>query len=157
MADIDFLDSARREEARLVRRLAAIRTLIADYSGAEPLPRHGLGVIGASDNRQPAVPTQTRQPRSNSNGSEIGRIAEAFLTAKGARADSTEITEEVLCQGVPVGGVNKGKVVSSYLSSSDKFDNIRGQGYGLRIWSQNQTHKENEPSSGDAVGSDAGT
>ena len=131
---------ARREEARLLRKLDAIRHVIASYDEAQTDRVPSLSA-------QPVV-RQTK-PRAQSQASDVVRIAEVFLASIKRRAQSTEISAELERRGVSIGGKSPSSVVSSYLSNSDKFDNVRGVGYGLTAW------KENEPISGSAVGSDA--
>jgi hypothetical protein len=125
----DFIESALREEARLKRRLAAVQALIADYrtDGLRDRP---------SDVGDVRVQTQVRQrtARTNSKAAAVMRIAEEYLLTTHKRAPSTELYEEIKRHGVEIPGQKPEGVVASYLSNSDKFDNVRGQGYGLTIW-----------------------
>jgi hypothetical protein len=148
----EFIESALREETRLKRRLLAVQAVIANYR---------------EDNRQtppddvsshpPSGPLRTRTSRSQSNASSVIRIAEEHLMQVQRRAPSTELYDEIKRRGIEIPGQNPTGIVASYLSNSDKFDNVRGQGYGLAIWNsaRERVHKENEPISDSAVGSDA--
>ena len=125
----DFLNSALREEARLVRHLAAVRAVIADYRSESA--QH-VGNQSKAANNAPAKPRVARQ---ESMASQVIRISEEFLGRIERRARSTEIYSEMKQLGVEIDATNPAAVVSSYLSSSVKFDNVRGQGYGLTAWS----------------------
>jgi hypothetical protein len=67
----------------------------------------------------------------------------AYIRQKNARAPSGEILEALMKQGITVGGKSPSATVSSYLSHSALFDNVRGQGYGLVEWSQSKTETPN--------------
>jgi hypothetical protein len=151
----NFLESALREEARLVRRLAVVRAVIADYRGSDS---GGQSTVTNAMVRPP-VQAVSRATRAESQSATVVRIAEEFLSTARRRAPSAEIYSEIAGRGIVIPGQKPDSVVSSYLSSSPKFDNVRGQGYGLSIWNSARpqpadAHKENEPSSGFAVGSD---
>jgi hypothetical protein len=69
----------------------------------------------------------------------------AYIRQKSARAPSGEILKALTEQGIAVGGQNPSATVSSYLSHSTLFDNLRGQGYGLVEWrSQTETPNSSE-------------
>lgn len=126
----DFLDSALREEARLVRRLAAVRAVIADYRGESIVAGDGA----RDEHNAPTTPPKPRVPRQESVASQVIKVSEEFLTKVGRRAQSAEIYGEMRRLGMEIHATNPAAIVSSYLSSSPKFDNIRGQGYGLATW-----------------------
>ena len=141
--DDNFLKSALREEARLVRRLAAVRALIADYRG-EPqvtVERVHSGEPLRETARHYVAPRRVPP----SKASQVTKIAEDLLTSLNRRAKSAEIFNQVKLMGVELQGVNPESVVSSYLSSSDKFDNVRGEGYGLKIWNIGRNVDEAPP------------
>jgi hypothetical protein len=151
----DFLDSAIREEARLLRRLAAVRAVIADYRGIDS----GNPATATDAVVRPRIEAPSRTTRAESQAATVIRIAEEFLSTARRRAPSSEIYSEIAGRGIVIPGQKPDSVVSSYLSSSPKFDNVRGQGYGLTIWNSERPqladpHKENEPISDSAVGSD---
>ena len=58
-----------------------------------------------------------------------------FLRRKGARADSAEIQKELVRSGVLEDGPRDRSRITSYLGRAKAvFDNVRGEGYGLREW-----------------------
>jgi hypothetical protein len=151
----NFLESALREEARLVRRLAVVRAVIADYRGSGS----GEPPTVTDAKVRPPIQVVSRATRAESQAARVLRIAEEFLSTARRRAPSAEIYSEIAGRGIVIPGHKPDSVVASYLSSSPKFDNVRGQGYGLSIWNSARPHpadarKENEPSSDSAVGSD---
>jgi hypothetical protein len=58
-----------------------------------------------------------------------------FLRRKGARADSAEIQKELVRSGILEDGPRDRSRITSYLGRAKAmFDNVRGEGYGLREW-----------------------
>jgi hypothetical protein len=58
-----------------------------------------------------------------------------YLRRKGARADSAEIQEELVRSGILEDGPRDRSRITSYLGRAKAlFDNVRGEGYGLREW-----------------------
>ena len=58
-----------------------------------------------------------------------------FLRRKGARADSAEIQGELVRCGILEEGPRDRSRIASYLGRAKAmFDNVRGEGYGLREW-----------------------
>ena len=58
-----------------------------------------------------------------------------FLRRKGARAESAEIQEELVRCGILEDGPRDRSRITSYLGRAKAmFDNVRGEGYGLRDW-----------------------
>jgi hypothetical protein len=58
-----------------------------------------------------------------------------YLRRKGARADSAEIQEELVRSGILEDGPRDRSRITSYLGrAKTMFDNVRGEGYGLREW-----------------------
>ncbi|MGC2199233.1 MAG: hypothetical protein WA633_03665 [Stellaceae bacterium] len=58
-----------------------------------------------------------------------------FLRRKGARADSVEIQGELVRCGILEDGPRDRSRITSYLGRAKAmFDNVRGEGYGLREW-----------------------
>lgn len=58
-----------------------------------------------------------------------------FLRRKGARADSAQIQEELVRCGILQEGPRDRSRITSYLGRAKAiFDNVRGEGYGLREW-----------------------
>lgn len=64
------------------------------------------------------------------------RSTEEFLRENQKRAKSSEIANNLMKQGISIGGKHKGSRVSSYLSAARSiFDNNRQEGgYGLVEW-----------------------
>ncbi len=92
--------------------------------------------------------------RSTSNAAVVCKIAEDFLRQHGRRAESSVIWEQVKRQNVDIAGEKPVSVVASYLSNSRIFDNVRGQGYGLREWNSTKTLPANaEHQAAEEVGS----
>jgi hypothetical protein len=58
-----------------------------------------------------------------------------FLRRKGARADSAEIQKELVRCGILEDVPRDRSRITSYLGRAKAtFDNVRGEGYGLREW-----------------------
>jgi hypothetical protein len=58
-----------------------------------------------------------------------------YLRRKGARADSAEIQKELARSGILEDGPRDRSRITSYLGRAKAmFDNVRGEGYGLREW-----------------------
>lgn len=58
-----------------------------------------------------------------------------FLRRKGTRANSAEIQEELVRSGILENGPRDRSRITSYLGRAKAiFDNVRGEGYGLREW-----------------------
>jgi hypothetical protein len=58
-----------------------------------------------------------------------------YLRRKGARADSAEIQKELVRSGILEDGPRDRSRITSYLGRAKAmFDNVRGEGYGLREW-----------------------
>jgi hypothetical protein len=58
-----------------------------------------------------------------------------FLRQKGARADSAEIQKELVRSGILEDGPRDRSRITTYLGrAKTMFDNVRGEGYGLREW-----------------------
>ncbi len=83
-------------------------------------------------------------------GSMTATIVEAtarYLRHKGARAQSPEILTALRAQGI------EAKLdITSCLSHSHLFDNIKGQGYGLVEWSTEHDQESETPNSGELSG-----
>lgn len=141
------------------RRLEAVRNSIKALAEA-----YGTGSVPATNDvvaqptPKPPIPTWRGGSRPSSVASNVVKIAEEAMRTTGKRLNSREVYELVVQHGVVVDGKKPSSVVSSILSHRELFVNTyddRGSGYGLREWSDPVAHKENEPSSSHAVGSDA--
>ena len=129
-----FLSEARREEQRLAAelqanstfvRLEAVRNLIAAYAP----------VMMSTDGTMMEPSKAEQQTPVSSPASEIIEAAEAYLATKGQRAQTAEILNALLANGLVVGGQKPGNTLSSYLSNTkSRFNHERGKGYGLASW-----------------------
>jgi len=161
----DILAPLLAEQARLedelrhipvFRRLEAIRTSIASLRAAYGEP--AADKTPTNPMSQPVIAIRKRF--AGGVTARVIGIAEAAMRSTGRRYRSPEILKMALQEGVSVKGAKPVAVISSILSHDELFDNAfdgRGQGYGLREWTQKvvPVHEENEPSSGSAVGPDA--
>jgi hypothetical protein len=97
-----------------------------------------------STQQQPNVEkTNSRQSfKPGTQAETILMASAAYIRQRNARAPSGEILKALTEQGIAVGGQNPSATISSYLSHSALFDNIRGQGYGLVEW-QSKTETPN--------------
>ncbi|MCB4822694.1 hypothetical protein [Roseicella aerolata] len=138
--------TAELEALPLMRKLKAVQAVIAAYEGhAEPakrsllVPQHGITGVGRAQHAF-GVSTFTASSRRESSADTIRAAAADYLREKGARAETPEIVTAIEGRGVCIPSSNKIGVVSSYLSSAKGiFDNQRGQGYGLKEWSEAQS------------------
>src|SRR5271156_190081 len=91
-------------------------------------------------NRQPAPQQQPvdRPAPFTRTGKGMNAVIEAsadFLRRKGTRADSAEIQGELVQRGILEEGPRDRSRITSYLGRAKAmFDNVRGEGYGLREW-----------------------
>jgi hypothetical protein len=81
-----------------------------------------------------------------SASAQIEEFAIRYIRAKGARAQAPEIVDAMQGQGMNF----RADTVSSNLSHSPIFDNVRGEGYGLAEW-KDRTPTET-PNSGQLFG-----
>ena len=155
----DLLRSAHAEEQRLLnelqrlplyRKLEAVRSLISTYadtnSSVVPLV---------------AKPTVTPTHRKGSRAFRVSEAAQAYLQRVHHRAQSAEILSVLQGDGFEFTTEKPQAELSSILSHSELFDNIRGQGYGLVEWAQKgaepsianipQPQHESEPGSQDTA------
>ena len=131
-----LLRAAQIEEAALLvelRRnvafckLEAVRSVIAAYGGADRLAP-AAGVVST------LTPPPRPFERSGSQTGALTRAAAAYLSKVGRRAQVTEILPVLQAEGHVVGGKKPDGTLSSALSHSELFDNVRGKGYGLAEW-----------------------
>ncbi len=129
------------------------RSPIASFAAYLTEMEEFVGVGGGRWAVRSGVDTPKKPPRKliyeHIPGSDSARIVEftaGYLRKKGSRAQAPEIIEAMRAEGVnfSVGAV------SSNLSHSALFDNVRGEGYGLREWSHSP--KTEAPNSGELFG-----
>lgn len=140
----DILQAARQEEERLLdelrpfpqfRKLEAVRALIATYlEGSPPKPLQAAPA-NATQKRRSSIPLSAA----------VVHAARMYLEAAARRAESAEIAEAVQRAGVEIDSSRGASIVSSYLSQSPVFDNVRGQGYGLSEWSKKEATGNGHP------------
>lgn len=118
---------AELEKSPVYRQLQAVEKFIADYRTLEraaPQPLVGNIAKAAKYGRQGSV------------SATVIEAAEAYLRQVGRRAMSGEIMTAI-SDRVTVPGKTPTSTLSSYLSTSDLFDNVKGEGYGLKEWRTN--------------------
>ena len=97
---------------------------VASSSAARPEPA----------SRAPAAPRPLFVPSPTGMRAVIDAAAE-YLREKGDRADSAEIEGALIEKGILKGGPADRSKVTSYLGrTKNVFDNVKGQGYGLKEW-----------------------
>jgi hypothetical protein len=85
--------------------------------------------------RQSAVAGPAPFTRTERGMNAVIEASADFLRRKGARADSAEIQEELVRCGILEEGPRDRSRITSYLGRAKAmFDNVRGEGYGLREW-----------------------
>ena len=140
-----LIEAAKDEERRLLAKLNAIRTLLNAYEHVEDSSRKHSNVEATSGNTASltaSIRTNSkvrvgkgfRKPDSLTSRAEAAAIA--YLETKGSRAQSQEILEAISDQGINFAMKNPVATLSSILSNSHQFDNVRGvgRGYGLARW-----------------------
>jgi hypothetical protein len=75
-----------------------------------------------------------RYGRDGSKAAVIVRASEQFLKRRHRRAQSSEIVQALQEAGIELPEEKASAFVSSYLSTSPLFDNVKGEGYGLVEW-----------------------
>ena len=76
----------------------------------------------------------SRYGRDGSKSAVIVRATETFLKQRRKRAQSSEIVQALQEAGIDLPEEKPSAFVSSYLSTSPLFDNVKGEGYGLVEW-----------------------
>jgi hypothetical protein len=82
----------------------------------------------------PGKENLARYGRDGSKAAVIVRAAESFLKQRHKRAQSSEIVQALQDAGIDLPEEKASAFVSSYLSTSALFDNVKGEGYGLVEW-----------------------
>jgi hypothetical protein len=82
----------------------------------------------------PGVKDLARYGRDGSKAAVIVRASESFLKQRRKRAQSSEIVQALHDAGIDLPEEKASAFVSSYLSTSALFDNVKGEGYGLVEW-----------------------
>lgn len=64
----------------------------------------------------------------------VESAAVSFLTQRGFRATSSDFLPYMSEVGIELGGKNPNSTLASFLSTSKRFNNLKGYGYGLVEW-----------------------
>jgi hypothetical protein len=143
MAD-NILEIAKQEAERLklvlsknedFQKLQIVQRLIDTYENIDEKRTSGL----------PSIPTPVAKPSSlrallnaqqarQTKVFEVNKIVAEYLKKTGVRASSGDLLPVVLDAGVDMPGQVPAKTLSSFLSTSKHFNNVKGLGYGLVEW-----------------------
>ncbi|MDN4986614.1 hypothetical protein KUL72_02365 [Bradyrhizobium arachidis] len=143
MADSEMLRAAKAEverwEAELSKteafqKLQLAKQVVSLYEGTPTVTFKIAGkVAGPSEVVERLHDDQRRSLTTKT--ARIEAAAAKYLEKKGARAPASELLVAVESAGIPVGGREPVKALSSYLSGSKAFNNQRELGgYGLAAW-----------------------
>lgn len=155
--DGDIVERMRAEEADLSRKLEAVRAFLAAYG-------HTAGGEDARPQRQPKQGSRQKVPIEGFGAYGRKVVAEAMrvlLTSDHPMRTSDLITP-IEAMGVEITGLNKINALGAMLARSIDINSHGKAGWSLanRAVAMNIVaqfgQKENEPSSENAVGSDAG-
>lgn len=138
------MEALRAERKRLYQELLAnptfkkydlARRMSAAYADAEDNDEGAIISPPDPSSQQPA-PIQ-RMSRPGSRASEITEATAKWFSTRqpGQRAQSLEIMRVLQARGFTFVGTKPTAALASVLSHSDLFDNVRGEGYGLKSWS----------------------
>lgn len=145
----DELLNAAEAEARHLRDQLAKNPLYARLQTIEKFIRD-LKSVPAAKPVEPLVGNLQKAAKYGRQGSVSATVieaSEAFLRKIRRRAMTSEILSAIEIMGVTVPGKTPGATLSSYLSTSTLFDNVRGEGYGLTEWNQHRVLNDEAPDS----------
>lgn len=108
-------------------RLQVLEKFIQDYRSLPVVSRSPVAPLAGN------IEKSKKYGRQGSVSANVIEATEAYLQKINRRAMSGEIYEAIKSK-VNVPGLTPTSTLSSYLSTSDLFDNVKGQGYGLSIW-----------------------
>lgn len=101
---------------------------------------HATAVMRARPETPPAVQIAAA-PRKETEAGRVVEAAKVFLRQRKQRCTSGTITAALDQAGVAINGEDRASRVSAYLSAAKTvFDNVRGEGYGLREWHNGAAH-----------------
>jgi hypothetical protein len=109
------------------RRLQILEKFIQDYRSIAPASRAPVAPLAGN------IEKSKKYGRQGSVSATVIEASEAFLQSINRRAMSGEIYDAIKSK-VSVPGKTPTSTLSSYLSTSDLFDNVKGKGYGLSVW-----------------------
>lgn len=159
MADDKMLEFAEAEVRRLraelektaaYKRLKAAENLIAAYRGNPEVEVEAARLTADLKAKAASLSAQAEEalaravePITETHRTKTAQVEAAaaeYLTRKGRRATSGELLPVVQAKGIHVAGQIPSKTISSYLSTSKKFDNVPAfGGYGLVEWNGRRT------------------
>lgn len=116
------------EKSPIYRRLMAVEKFISDYRLLSPPMLSPTPLVGN-------LTKTAKYGRQGSISANVIEASEAYLRRVHKRAMSSEILEGIKDR-VTVPGKSPASTLSSYLSTSDLFDNVKGEGYGLAEWAK---------------------
>jgi hypothetical protein len=141
MSDDDFLKAARKQEqavlaklrqTELYKKLEAVRAAIEAFKNDEQASKSN----GTAHRDRPRLSPEAIEAHV-ARGTKTATIIQGaahHLRSTRKRATSGEITRALVQVGIVAAGTSS-KLISSYLSNSDLFDNDqRAGGYGLAEW-----------------------
>jgi hypothetical protein len=89
----------------------------------------------SSQQRKLAVRPRAHFQRTATGMAAVVEASADYLRRKGSRAGSAELHSELVRRRILHSGSDDRSKVTSYLGrKKDLFDNVRGEGYGLREW-----------------------
>lgn len=133
----EIIAAAEREEQKLLaeidtlpifKKLKAVQALLAMYREED----NSAGERPRASRAKPD-PKRIFYGRS-SKRQEIEDVVEQYLVRKHGRASSGELFKAVSDAGIEIGGSIPSKSLASTLSTSKRFNNVQGLGYGLKSW-----------------------
>ncbi|PDS78511.1 hypothetical protein [Rhizobium sp. L43] len=139
----DLLAHVYREREKLQAELARVpawqklqqlQKLIATYEAFEDVeekPRASSEIPPSNAN---VVVNVQPQSRAGSKTALVNEVISRHLLDSGHRASSGDLLPIVQAAGIEIGGSIPAKTLSSFLTSSKLFNNVKGFGYGLVEW-----------------------
>ena len=133
-----LLSMAKQEEADLLRRLVAVRQLIAAYGGepapeASALPHFTAPPAHTAAKPDPAVlnfPRSAARPRTSPRTEQALAVVVGMLDERGnANIPLQELLAAVEAQGIEVGGKKPASTLSAMLSNAGRYVSERGLGW----------------------------
>jgi hypothetical protein len=125
---------------REIEKLRATIAMTPEGQRLQLLERHLMEYRAIAPAGTPAIvryrPKEdlSRYGRDGSKSAVIIRATESFLKQRRKRAQSSEIVQALQEAGIDLPEEKTSAFVSSYLSGSALFDNVKGEGYGLVEW-----------------------
>lgn len=135
--DANLITAMKAELGQLEAKAAAIRSVIALYSGEVVKPQSGSTVA-------PVIPLQ--RPAQGSVAASVLQIARRLIeAANGAPVPTMQILDTALAEGVAIEGTVPRNVVSSILSRSEDFVANGRIGWTLKVHGASGPNGNGEP------------